>query len=76
MSSSSTDTAAAAAPGPDNAAAPAPAPVQQMHLERFTTTGSPLQSIFVLDRVREYMGTTCDPKIRLVSRWFRDALAA
>ncbi|KAJ1384843.1 hypothetical protein B484DRAFT_410681, partial [Ochromonadaceae sp. CCMP2298] len=34
-----------------------------------------VQSIFVLDRVREYL-PACDPQLRLVSRWFRDALAA
>jgi hypothetical protein len=31
---------------------------------------------FLLDRAREFLGTTCDPQLRLVSRSFRDALAA
>jgi hypothetical protein len=29
---------------------------------------------FVLDRVREYLGTSCDPQLRLVSRRCRDAM--
>ncbi|KAJ1435084.1 hypothetical protein B484DRAFT_325782 [Ochromonadaceae sp. CCMP2298] len=31
---------------------------------------------FVLDRAREFLGATCDPQLRLVSRRCRDALAA
>jgi hypothetical protein len=48
------------------------APAQDVHLDIIPT--SSLQSTFVLDRVREFL--VCDPQIRLVYRWFRQALAA
>jgi hypothetical protein len=40
--------------------------------QRFT----PAEMDFALDRAREFLGDKCDPQLRLVSRSFRDALAA
>mmetsp|Transcript_25217 Transcript_25217/g.56649 ORF Transcript_25217/g.56649 Transcript_25217/m.56649 type:complete len:212 (+) Transcript_25217:80-715(+) len=44
-------------------------PAQEIYLST-----SSLQCTFTLDRVREFL--VCDPQLRLVSRWFRQALAA
>jgi hypothetical protein len=68
--SSSSSTGPAAAQGPDNAAVQAQ---QEEQLDVLVT--SSLQSTFSLDRAREFLGAACDPQLRLVSRWFRQALA-
>ncbi|KAJ1442631.1 hypothetical protein B484DRAFT_414739 [Ochromonadaceae sp. CCMP2298] len=33
-----------------------------------------LQSAFVLDRLREFLGNSCDAQLRLLCRWSRDTL--
>jgi len=43
-------------------------------LDNGTTAADMME--FVLDRAREFLGATCDPQLRLVSRRWRDALAA
>jgi hypothetical protein len=48
-------------------------PAQAQKISVFPT--SYMQSTFTLDKVREYL-PACDPQLRLVSRWFRQALAA
>jgi len=43
-------------------------------LDNGTTAADMME--FVLDRAREFLGATCDPQLRLVSRRCRDAVAA
>mmetsp|Transcript_1335 Transcript_1335/g.3081 ORF Transcript_1335/g.3081 Transcript_1335/m.3081 type:complete len:722 (-) Transcript_1335:726-2891(-) len=48
-------------------------------LYHISRTGDGVNSLlcvdFVLERTREFLGTACDPQLRLVSRWCRDVLA-